>query len=218
MQDWSSFLLGILFFFVSHSIPTRPKVKHRLVSVLGKRGFTLAYSILSIAALTVLILAARTAPHIPIWHWESWQNHLALTLMFLAIILVVLSVGRPNPLSFGGSDNALFDPNNPGIVGWFHHPLLVALLLWSSAHLVANGDLAHVIMFGLFGLFSLLGRTIINKRTRRELGTETWEALRKTRLGFKPSINGSIRFALGIVLFAATVWAHEFIIGISPLP
>lgn len=218
MMDWVEYILGFAFFFASHSIPTRPSTKARLVSRLGARGFTLAYSVLSIFALIVLILAARNAPHVTLWHWEVWQGHLALTLMLVALVIVALTIGRPNPLSFGGSNTAAFDPKAPGIVGWFHHPLLVALFLWSAAHMIANGDLAHVIMFGCFALFSLVGRKIINARKRRELGPDIWAQLRATRRQVHPTLNGMIRVAIGVALYGLVLWAHEPVIGISPLP
>ncbi len=218
MLDWSGFILGFLFFFISHSIPTRPGVKARLVRLLGEKGFTLAYSALSIAALAILILAARSAPHVTLWYWDTWQNHLALSLMAIALVIVTLAIGRPNPLSFGGANNRTFSPDDPGIVGWFHHPLLAALLLWSSAHMIANGDLAHVIMFGCFAAFSVLGRLIINRRKKRELGAEKWAYLSTTRANFHPSLNGVIRALLGLAIYAAVIWAHEPVIGISPLP
>ncbi|MDA5094619.1 NnrU family protein [Aliiroseovarius sp. KMU-50] len=218
MQDWGGYILGFIFFFASHSIPTRPGVKSRFVDVLGARGFTLAYSALSTFALAVLILSARTAPQIPLWHWAEWHNHLALTLMLVAMIIVALALGRPNPLSFGGSQNDRFDPKQPGLIGWLHHPLLAALFLWSLAHMIANGDLAHVIMFGCFALFSFFGRKIINRRKIRQLGEEEWQRLAATRREILPSMNGMIRVCLGVLLYGLILWAHEPVIGISPLP
>lgn len=218
MLDWSGFILGFAFFFVSHSIPTRPRVKAWLVGKLGNSGFTLAYSALSIAALTILILSARGAPHVTLWHWETWQNHLALMLMLVALVIVTLAIGRPNPLSFGGANNSAFDPKAPGIVGWFHHPLLAALLLWSIAHMTANGDLAHVIMFGCFALFSYFGRKIINRRKKRELGEARWAELCQTRMHLHPTLNGMVRLGIGLCIYAFVLWAHGPVIGISPLP
>lgn len=218
MTDWASYILGFAFFFVSHSIPTRPKVKARIVKTLGPRGFTLAYSALSTFALIVLILVARGAPFVPLWEWAEWQNHLALTGMLVAILLVALTIGRPNPLSFGGWGHECFMPNHPGVVGWIRHPLLAALLIWSLSHLLPNGDLAHVIMFGCFALFSILGTKLIDRRKRRQLGHDEWTRLSQTHREIAPSLNGILRLCSGLVLYALIIWAHEPVIGISPLP
>ena len=116
-------------------------------------GFTLAYSALSLAVLTWVIGAAGRAPYVPLWQWAPWQNHVVLVVMALVCLLLALSIGRPNPFSFGGARNQDFDPHVPGIIRLHRHPLLLALGLWAFAHTLPNGDLAHVILFGVFGVF-----------------------------------------------------------------
>lgn len=218
MGDWGNYILGFAFFFASHSLPTRPAIKSRLVQWLGAAGFTLAYSALSTFALIVLIMVARGAPHVTLWEWAEWQNHIALTGMCVAILLVALTLGRPNPLSFGGWGHERYDPNRAGVIGWVRHPLLLALLIWSLSHLLPNGDLAHVIMFGCFALFSLLGGKLIDRRKKRQLGVEEWTWLSHTKRAFTPTINGVVRLVIGLVFYGLIIWAHEPVIGISPLP
>ncbi len=218
MQDWIGYISVFILFFVSHSIPVRPGIKARISDLLGARGFTICYSLLSTFMLILLIRAAGRAPYIPLWEWQEWHNHLAMSIMLIAMLLFALAIGRPNPLSFGGVGNDRFDPQDPGIIGWSHHPLLLVLFLWSSAHLLANGDLAHALMFGCFAGFSLIGRVLINRRKRRVLGVETWARLTATRRRITPSLNGAMRLALGVALYLLVLWAHEPVIGISPLP
>ena len=218
LSDWREFIVAITVFFVSHSIPTRPAIKSRIVALIGPVGFTLAYSALSIAILTWIIIAAGRAPYVELWGWEPWQNHVPLTAMYFATLIFTMTLCQPNPLSFGGCNNTRFDPNDPGLIGWIHHPLLVTLLIWSLAHMVPNGDLAHVIVFGLFAAFSLLGMRIINKRARRILGADEWQRLSNTTRTIKITRHGLIRFALGTALYLALLYLHEPVIGISPLP
>ena len=218
LSDWREFIVAITVFFVSHSIPTRPAIKSRIVALIGPVGFTLVYSALSIAILTWIIIAAGRAPYVELWGWEPWQNHVPLTAMYFATLIFTMTLCQPNPLSFGGCNNTRFDPNDPGLIGWIHHPLLVTLLIWSLAHMVPNGDLAHVIVFGLFAAFSLLGMRIINKRARRILGADEWQRLSNTTRTIKITRRGLIRFALGTALYLALLYLHEPVIGISPLP
>ena len=161
-MEWSGFALAFVAFFLGHSVPVRPPFRPILVRVLGAAGFGLAYSALSVAILTWLIVAAERAPFVPVWNWMPWQNHLVLAIMLPVCLIVALSIGRPNPFSFGGARNAAFDPARPGIVRLDRHPFLVALALWSGAHLVANGDLAHVLLFGTFFVFALFGRRLVD--------------------------------------------------------
>ncbi|WP_428548811.1 NnrU family protein [Profundibacter sp.] len=218
LSDWGEFIAAFVVFFVSHSIPTRPAVKSRIVAMIGPVGFTLAYSALSTAILTWIIIAAGRAPYVELWGWEPWQNNIPLTAMYFATLIFTMTLCQPNPLSFGGCNNDRFDPNDPGLIGWIHHPLLVTLLIWSLAHMVPNGDLAHVIVFGLFAGFSLLGMRIINKRARRILGANEWQRLSNTKRSFKITRRGLVRLTLGTALYLALLYLHEPVIGISPLP
>ena len=138
--------------------------------------------------------------------------------MYFATLILTMIFGQPNPLSFGGWNNDRFDPNNPGLIGWIRHPLLVTLLIWSLAHMVPNGDLAHVIVFGLFAGFSILGMRIIDKRARRILGADEWQRLSSMKRELKITRRGLIRLALGTAIYLALLYLHEPVIGISPLP
>jgi len=216
--DWAEFIAAFVVFFISHSIPVRPPVKSRIVTAIGPVGFTLAYSALSIAILTWIIIAAGRAPYVELWGWEPWQNHIPLAAMYIATLIITMTFGQPNPLSFGGWNNTRFNPDDPGLIGWIRHPLLITLLIWSLAHMVPNGNLAHVIVFGLFAGFSILGMRIIDKRTRRILGTEEWHRLAKTKREINFTRRGLTLLALGTAIYLALLYAHEPVIGITPFP
>jgi uncharacterized membrane protein len=177
---WLWYALAFAAFFVTHSLPVRPPVRPWLVARLGPAGFGMAYSALSLAVLAWLIAAAGRAPHLALWPWAAWQNHVVLALMLPVCVILALSVARPNPFSFGGARNDRFDTNRPGIVRLTRHPLLLALALWTTAHPVPNGDLAHVILFASFAAFALLGGRLVDRRRRREMGPE-WGRLDAAR-------------------------------------
>lgn len=195
----------------------RPAVKSRIVAKTGALGFTLLYSALSIAALTWIVIAAGRAPFVEIWGWAAWQNHVPITGMLLATLIVSLAFSQPNPLSFGGWGNDRFDPQNCGIIGWLRHPLLVALLIWSATHMVPNGNLAHVIVFGLFAAFSLLGMKVIDRRARRILGADRWQTLSNTRRRLSITRRGLTRLAVGVLIYLTLLFGHEWLIGVNPL-
>lgn len=217
LSQWGEFIAAFVAFFLSHSIPVRPAVKSRIVAKTGALGFALLYSALSIAILTWIIIAAGRAPFVEIWGWAAWQNHLPLTGMFVAILIVSMAVGQPNPLSFGGWNNDRFDPKSCGLIGWVRHPLLVALLIWSGTHMVPNGNLAHVIVFGLFAAFSLLGMKIIDRRSRRILGLDRWQTLSNTDRSLSITPRGLTRLAIGVLIYLAVLFSHQWVIGVSPL-
>lgn len=215
-QDWGNFLAAFAVFFLSHSIPTRPAVKSRIVAKIGAGGFALAYSALSIAILTWIIVAAGRAPYIEFWGWVPWLNYAPLIGMFVAIIIITMVFGQPNPLSFGGWNHDRFDPDNCGIIGWTRHPLLLALFIWAAAHMIPNGNLAHIIVFSLFGGFALMGRKIIDKRFRRILGQEQWQRLANTKREIRITRRGIMRISIGVLIYLAVLYSHEWFIGVPP--
>ncbi|RYH08938.1 NnrU family protein [Tropicimonas sp. IMCC6043] len=216
LQGWGEFVVAILVFLASHSLPVRPRTRGALVARLGTTGFTLAYSAISLAALGWLIVATRRAPVIPLWDWAPWQNHVTYAAMALACVIAALAIGRPNPLSFGGAHNNRFDPAAPGIVGWVRHPLLVALLLWSLGHLLPNGQLAPVLLFALFAGFSLLGMRMIDRRRQRQLGRAEWRRLAGGPRRLDVTRAGLLRTAAGLATYAGLIALHGPVIGVAP--
>lgn len=70
LMGWLEFTAAFLVFFLSHSLPVRPPLKPWLQARLGRVGFTLFYSLLSLAVLAWLIGAAGRAPFVPLWNWS----------------------------------------------------------------------------------------------------------------------------------------------------
>lgn len=222
-MGWGEFALALGVFFLSHAVPVRPPVRPWAAARLGQQGFTFAYSVLSLAVLVWLILAAGRAPYVPLWMWAPWQNQAVLAVMLPVCLILALAIGRPNPFSFGGVRNEWFDPARPGIVGWMRHPLIVALALWAGAHMLANGDLAHVILFGSFAIFALLGGRLIDRRKQRHMGAE-WDRLRTVMADRRrPSLSeiadeAPLRIAGGLALYAVLILLHPLLFGVSPVP
>ena len=222
-MGWFGFTAVFAAFFLTHSIPVRPAVKSRLVQTLGTRGFGLAYSILSVAMLALLIWSAGEAPYVQLWPQMEWHRHTAHLGMLAVCLLLALSVARPNPFSFGGARNNSFDPTLPGIVRWTRHPILLALAIWAGVHLLPNGDLAHVILFGVLGGFALASRALIDRRKRRVLGVTEWNALDTARrtapLFHAPRFwpETFIRLLIGLAAFAGLLLAHPHVIGVPAL-
>ncbi|GHD99704.1 NnrU family protein [Defluviimonas sp. 20V17] len=222
-MGWAEFTAAFIAFFASHSLPMRPPVRNWLTAVLGRRGFLLAYSALSLAVLAWLIVAAGRAPYVGLWDWAPWQSWTTLAIMLVVCVIAAFSLAVPNPLSFGGVNNAGFDPRAPGVVRYVRHPLLVVLGLWAFGHLIPNGDLAHVILFGSFATFAALGGRIVDRRKQRELGQD-WARLvaqiRAAPLFTWPGrpVEWLVRLVAGVALYALLIWLHPIVIGVNPVP
>lgn len=222
-MTWAAFIGIFALFFATHSIPVRPAIKSCIVARVGPRGFAVGYSILSLAMLALLIWAAGAAPYVELWPQLGWHRHAAHAGMLAVCLILAFSIARPNPFSFGGAHNDMFDPTRPGIVRVVRHPVLAALALWAGLHLLPNGDVAHVFLFGVLGGFAVGGRALINRRKKREMGPDQWDRLNATVaeapvLGRPASWPGAVvRLVLGVVLFAALIALHPIVIGVSAL-
>ena len=219
-MGWAAFALAYTVFLLSHALPVRPPLRPLLVSRLGPGGFAAAYSALSLAALAWLIVAADRAPYVPVWGRAAWQDWVPLLVMPVALAIVALSLGRPNPFSFGGTRDDTFDPERAGIVRWLRHPLLAALALWALAHLPPNGDMAHVLLFGGFAAFALLGMKGIDARRRREQGP-AWE-MRRAALAAAPWVGAwplrgtALRLAAALAAYTILLALHPVLFGARP--
>ncbi len=224
MQGWGGFALATAVFLGAHVIPVR--AKGPLVAMLGRAGFGVAYSLMSTALLIWVIVAAGRAPYVALWYPADWQGHLALVLMLIASLLTAYAIAGRNPFSFGSRAEP-FDPEHPGIAGISRHPVLLALALWAFAHLIANGDVAHVLLFGVMGGFALLGMALIDRRKRRDWGADHWQArARRTSLiplsalitgRWRPSGPTLLPGVIAVAVWALLIWAHPYVIGVNPL-
>lgn len=221
VSEWTGFGLAWVFFFLTHTLPIRPPLRTLLVRRLGPRVFTTLYSGLSLLVLIWLVIEAGRAPFVMVWPWYPWQNAVAIVVMFPVCVLLCLAIGRPNPFSFGGARNSTFNPAQPGIVRLTRHPLLVALALWAGTHAMANGDLAHVLLFGGFALFALAGRRVIDRRRQREMG-ERWyilisEVQKSPCWSTDWSGQDAWRMLAALVLYLSMLCLHPLVIGVAPL-
>jgi uncharacterized membrane protein len=214
MGGWGEYVAAWTVFLLSHMLPVRPRLRRPIVASVGERVFLIGYSALSVAILAWMIAAAGRAPFVSLWGWAWWQAWVTNAAMILACMLLALGVGVCNPFSIGGVGNHRYDPARPGVVALTRHPVLWALAIWSGGHLVPNGDLAHVLLFGSFAALSLLGMRALDARRRAAWGAAGFAAL-QPRDGFRPA---ATRLLAGVALWALLAGGHTAVIGVPPWP
>jgi uncharacterized membrane protein len=230
LPGWGEMALALTAFFVSHVVPARPAIRQSLQRHLGRVGYGVIYSTVSLGILAWLIAAARNAPHVQLWNFEPWQLWVPNVVMPFVCVLIAFGIAAPNPFSIAGRGSASFDPNRPGIAGITRHPLLLAITLWALAHMVPNGDAAHVLLFGLFALFGIAGIAALDGRKRKQWGKTLWaeRAAKTSAFPFAALLEGRVRLrelrldpwraVAALVLYVALLEAHPIVIGVSPLP
>ena len=230
LAGWGEMTLALTAFFASHVVPARPAVRRSLQAHLGGAAYGAIYSAVSLAVLAWLIAAARNAPHVQLWDFELWQLWVPNLIMPFVCLLIAFGLAAPNPFSIAGRGSASFDADHPGIAGITRHPLLWAITLWALAHMVPNGDLAHVLLFGLFAVFGIFGMAALNSRKRKQWGRTLWRerAAKTSTIPFAALLGGHIRLRdlhldplrawVALAIYVTLLWAHSHLIGVSPLP
>ncbi|PDT85786.1 NnrU family protein [Sinorhizobium sp. BJ1] len=166
----TEFLLALFAFLILHSIPAVPAIRERLISLLGRAAYFSLYSLVSVLVLGWVFYAAFNVDYIPLWEPSAWQAWVTLLAAPAGVFLVLAGLFSVNPLSV-----SIRQGQRPGaIVSVTRHPVLWGFAIWALGHLVANGDLRSLILFGGFALFALGSIPTMEKRARRRLG-EQWK-------------------------------------------
>jgi uncharacterized membrane protein len=222
----ASISLAAAFWLGLHLIVVGP-LRARFVAMLGERSFLGIFSLLSIVGVVWFVFAYHAAPWTPLWPTFPALGYLAFVLVFLAFLLVTVGIGPMNPTTT--RPHRMIDNKLPvyGITRVTRHPRLCGVSLWAIAHLLVNGNLAALIMFGALLVTAVNGMVSIDRKRRRGLDG-FWDefAAQTSRLPFAAILAGRTRFeisdfrawqiALAGVLFAGVFWLHG-IVGPSPL-
>lgn len=225
----TGFALAVLAFVVLHWILSSQPVRTPILAKIGPGGFNGLYSAIIGGAFVWMVLAYPSAGYVPLWAAPAWGAWVTLLAMPVAVYLLVAGFTTKSPTA-AGQASALEDPDAAkGILRVTRHPALSGFTLWGLAHLVSNGDLRSVLLFGGFVALSVVGMLHIDHRRRRAHG-EAWDAFarRTSIVPFAAILAGRQRLvlreigvvrplaALGVV--GALLLAHEWVIGVSPLP
>jgi uncharacterized membrane protein len=185
-------VLGLVIFLGVHSIAiVAPATRDRLAARLGDGPWKGLYSLVSLAGFLLIIHGFGLARQHPVVLYTppDWLRGVALLLMLPVFPLLI----------------AAYLPGR--IRAAVKHPLLAATKAWALAHLLANGMLADVVLFGSLLVWAVADRISLKRRTPRPVPV----------LPAKPA-NDAIAVIGGLVLYALFVyWAHAALFGVSPL-
>jgi uncharacterized membrane protein len=132
-------IAGLVLFIGIHSIRLIPGARNAMVSGFGPGGFKVLYSLISIIGFGLIIYGKIQAhPSETLYIAPEWGRTLALVAVPVSLILIV----------------AAYTPSH--IRRFVQHPMLLAVVLWSGAHLAANGERSAVYLFGAFFAWSVL--------------------------------------------------------------
>src|ERR1700722_19968868 len=186
-------IVGLVLFLRVHSVAiVAPAMRARMIHRLGEGAWKGLYALVSLVGFVLICYGfglARQAPVI-LYLPPTWLRHVALLLM-LPVFPLVLAAYLPGRIKTAAK-----------------HPMLAAVKFWAFAHLLANGSLADVLLFGGFLGWAVADRISMKRRTVPQV-------LRTAPPG---PWNDVIAVVLGLAVYALLIgWAHLRLFGVAPL-
>lgn len=183
-------LLGIVLFFGMHSVSILALPMRDRIAANSAKGWKVIYAVVSLVGIVLMVKGygdLRQTPTV-LYVPPVWLRHVAALLLLPAFAFFIA-------------------PYFPGrIKTALKHPQLVAVKAWAVAHLLVNGTLADVLLFGSFLLWAVVDRISLKKRPVRPL------------MGAPESkANDIIVVVVGLALYVVfAFWLHEMLIGVRP--
>lgn len=179
--------IGAFIFVGIHLVPAFGNLRQRLVDRFTVNGYKILFVIVSWIGLGLMIWGKIKAPHTTVWVPPGWSDSAALFLMLPSLVLLAA---------------AKFPTN---IKRFTPHPMMWGFILWSGAHLLANGDLASIILFGSIGAYSVVAIVSANSRGA------------KLSTNLVPLAKETVVIGFGIVVYVALLFLHPYLFGVAVL-
>lgn len=178
-------IAGLVLFMGIHVLTSMRSSRARVIAVLGEGAYKGLYSVLSFVGFGLIVYGMSRAPVIRLWDSPNWGRYAAIWFMPVALILIF----------------AAYIPGN--IKRATAHPMLWGVALWALLHLLTNGDIAGLLLFGSFGLYAFYAMRS--------------QTLRGARPSHSPrAIVGDIAaIVVGLIVYALLLKYHLNLFGVS---
>ena len=181
-------VLGIVLWVAAHFFKRlAPDARAAMTAKMGAASKG-PIALVLLISLVLIVIGFRSSDFIPIYEPPNWTRHVNNLLMVFAVALFGLGHSKSR------------------LRGMMRHPMLIGMITWAVAHLLVNGDLSSIILFGSMGIWAILQMQMIN---RAEPAGPRWDG---------GSVAGDIRLAvITIVIFASITGIHTWL-GKWPFP
>lgn len=180
-------VLGLVIWTAAHLFkPLMPEARGALAGRLGEGPSKGVMAFVIAIALILMIIGFRQAPVENVWFPPAWTKHLNNLLMLIAVALFGLRHAKSRAR------------------GWVRDPMLTGVVVWAIAHLLVNGDVASIVLFGWLGIWALVEMVFARSKPAAPL----------------PAVStaGEIRFVLiTLVVFGVIAAIHTWL-GYPPFP
>ncbi|GJD49360.1 hypothetical protein OPKNFCMD_2090 [Methylobacterium crusticola] len=190
-------LVGLVLFLGTHAFTMLRGPRARLIARLGEGPYKIGYTVLSLAGLVVVGIGYgryRAEGYIEVWSPPVWTRHLALLLVLAAFVCFA----------------AAYLPGR--IKARTKHPMLLGVKIWATAHLLANGDLGSILLFGGFLAWAVAARISAKRRDEVKVHAGPLAAPAGWR-------NDALAVGIGVVAWLAFARVlHPWLIGVAVWP
>ena len=186
----SVLILGLVLFLGIHTLTTLRAARAAAIGRLGEGGYKGLYSLVAATGLILIFIgfgSYRRAGYIEVWIPPySFFHPIALFLLWFAFVALT----------------ATYAPASR-IKSVLRHPMLVAVKAWALSHLLVNGDLGSMLLFGSLLAWAIYDRAALKRRGDTGASPVGW------------SINDLLVVGLGTVAYVAMFWLHDSLIGVT---
>lgn len=177
-------LAGLVIFFSIHFLPSFAGLRKNLVARFGLKTYKLGFTAVALLGLVLIIVGKANAPFEHVYTPPSWGRHVTMLCVLIAFILLP----------------AANMPTN--IKRFTRHPMLWGVSIWGVGHLLANGDLASILLFGGFVVFSIIEMISANVRGAQ---------LQSHKVPLKKDV---IVVVAGLVVYVGFLFLHPYLFGV----
>ena len=187
------FLIGLIIFLGSHSCRIFAESwRNQMIDRIGEVKWKGLYTIISLIGFVIMVIGYGQARQstVVLWQPNSFLIYIALALNLIAFIFLAGS-----------------SPSNNAIRLKLKHPMILGVKVWALAHLISNGTLVDLILFGAFLIWAVLDFRSARKRPIH-IAEQAQVSTKAT----------AITIAIGVILWVAFIFGlHQYLIGVSPL-
>jgi len=188
------FILGLVLFFGIHMLPFYPEYRVQLIEKLDSDTidaeimYKIIFSVISLLGLIFIGVGKGSMEFIGLWDIPVFFRYVAVVLILASFILMV----------------AAYPPNN--IKRYVPHPMLTGVIIWGVTHMLVNGDVVSLVLFGSFVAYSVVAIKLANKR-QQDISSEQ-EAQQQI-----PVVKDAIVIGIAMFGFLLLLWLHKPLFG-----
>jgi len=183
-------VLGVLFFSLVHLFPcVMPARREALLDSMGRR-YQGIFALTILSSVVLMVIGWRNTVPVPVYTPPEWGRHLTMLLMLISIVL------------FGAANSGT------RLKRFIRNPMLSGMIVWGVAHLLANGDIRSVVLFGGLTVWAIVSIVFSNRRDG------AW-----TRPGSLVSWLDEVKLiGLSAIVYVVLIFLHPYFTGVSIVP